>query len=268
MHQLTLFAQTEPAKVLKFPTPATHPKSQETGLEAIYPQPNYGTCLKCESSIIWPGLDTCKCSGCGYVATKFVTFSLEYPKVKPVEMVPVEPAPMTTTCESMPDTEPLKAWAKSIEETHATLTQIFKEESPIVTKATGKILSFSITTERAAAMGVPDPLIAGIKVCTRRAKWTAPTIAYYQRAYEEGLLIQAYSAMPFVTCKNPRKMADIRLTRRPYLEALGDMPEEDLIAEGGLWKTREEFIHTVCNGKPDPSLRVWVNWFEVVNICV
>ena len=32
------------------------------------------------------------------------------------------------------------------------------------------------------------------------------------------------------------------LTCRPYREKLGDFPEADLVAEGGLWKSVEEYI--------------------------
>jgi len=45
----------------------------------------------------------------------------------------------------------------------------------------------------------------------------------------------------------------VRLTHRPYLERLADMPSADLDAEGGYWTTLGEFI-----GDRDPSTRLAV----------
>lgn len=127
----------------------------------------------------------------------------------------------------------------------------------------GAVLSFHITTKRAAQLGKPDPLLAGVKVCTRRI-WADKTVRYYQRAYQEGLTIQAYSASTFARTLDPRKLADLRLTRAPYQQPLREMTAADLVAEGDLWSSVDEFISMICHRKPNPDLVVWVVWFEIV----
>lgn len=274
MQQLSLFEPTPaPAKVVPF-RPATPKPEPQEGIECIYPQPNYGIHIECNSPITHVGLDNCKCSMCGWIRTSKVVFSVDYPKdMASAKRLPVQPSAITEE-KNVTSPEPAKevrAWAESIEENYKAIKQLVEPISKkVITTppSAGKILSFSITTERAAAMGVPDPLLAGIKICTRRANQTAPTIAYYERAYKEGLILQAYSAMPFVKEKNPRKLGEFRLTKAPYEERLKDMPEEDLIAEGGLWATKEDFINTVCKGKPNPELKVRVYWFELVSCSI
>lgn len=128
------------------------------------------------------------------------------------------------------------------------------------------ILSFSITRKLAEKHGVADPLLSGKKTVTRRL-WADKTAARYETVYQRKQLVRAYSNAVFVPEPHKGKhIADIRLTTAPYQERLGDMPESDLLAEGGFWNTRDEFIYTVCKGKPNPDLVVWVCRFELVEV--
>jgi hypothetical protein len=67
---------------------------------------------------------------------------------------------------------------------------------------------------------------------------------------------QAYDSSPRA---GGRQIGMIKLTDRPYYESLLEMPESDLIAEGGLWQTRDEFISFIGG---DPLRRVAVIRFE------
>jgi len=92
------------------------------------------------------------------------------------------------------------------------------------------IISFAWTTK---------PLLEGRKTVTRR-DWTIGYLRKWQRAWDRGDLVHdAYNKLPF---RGGKCVGKIRLLCRPYLERLGDMPEEDLEAEGGLWDSLEEFI--------------------------
>jgi hypothetical protein len=92
-----------------------------------------------------------------------------------------------------------------------------------------------------------DVLLAGRKNCTRR-RWSDRYFRKWVKAWREGRHIHdAYDRLPIV---GGTKQADIRLTCEPYRERLGDMPEEDLEAEGGLWVSKEEFIE-LFGGDPE-----------------
>ncbi len=58
---------------------------------------------------------------------------------------------------------------------------------------------------------------------------------------------------------NPRnhgmKVGTFILTARPYRERLGDFPESDLAAEGGLWETVQDYID-LQGGDLDKQLTV------------
>lgn len=123
------------------------------------------------------------------------------------------------------------------------------------------ILSFSITSKLAKEKGVDDPLLTGQKTVTRRL-WKQTTAEKYQRIFHEQKLIHAWNNAPYVP--DSKQIASIILTAAPYQEKLGDMPESDLLAEGGLWATKDDFIRCVCSGKPNPDLVVWVCRFRKV----
>ncbi|MCT7953520.1 hypothetical protein NG798_27365 [Ancylothrix sp. C2] len=125
------------------------------------------------------------------------------------------------------------------------------------------IISFSITSKLAKEKGVDDPLLTGTKTVTRRL-WKQSTAEKYQRIFKNQEVVYAWDNAPYVL--GSKQIATIILTHQPYQEKLGDMPENDLLAEGGLWGTKDEFIRCVCKGKPNPDLVVWVCRFKVVNI--
>lgn len=113
------------------------------------------------------------------------------------------------------------------------------------------ILSFAWTN---------DVLLAGNKTCTRRV-WSDRTARAWVNAYQSDRLIHsAWNKCSFV--KGAKKVADIRLTQLPYQERLGDMPQSDLDAEGGLWASKNEFINLF--GSPDTV--VWVVRFDLKSV--
>lgn len=80
--------------------------------------------------------------------------------------------------------------------------------------------------------------LSGTKTVTRRA-WKISHEEQWQKYWDEGNLVHdAWDKLPF--CGGER-MGNFKLTCRPYREQLIDMPEEDLLAEGGMCETRSEF---------------------------
>jgi hypothetical protein len=98
-----------------------------------------------------------------------------------------------------------------------------------------------------------DALLGGHKTVTRR-NWSARTVSSCIKAFNRGMRVhQAWSQCSFVKGAHP--IALIEFTRVPYLERLADMPEADLIAEGGLWATKKEFID-LFGGAPQQMVLV------------
>jgi hypothetical protein len=99
-------------------------------------------------------------------------------------------------------------------------------------------------------------LVHGLKTCTRR-RWKPRTAAQFRaRTVHVG-----WSHLTRVA--GARRLVVIRATQDAYLERLGDMPEADLIAEGGMCATVGEFI-TLIEGHPDEQL--YVARFELVEV--
>ncbi len=114
------------------------------------------------------------------------------------------------------------------------------------------ILSFAWTSE---------VLLSGQKTCTRRS-FCNRTAQAWLKAYKNGRLVhQAWDKCAF--CRGAKKIADIRLTQPIYQECLGDMPESDLEAEGGLWASGQEFLDLFGG---NPNRVVWVVRFELVQV--
>lgn len=102
------------------------------------------------------------------------------------------------------------------------------------------ILSFSLTNKLAAKNNQPDPLIAGIKTCTRRM-WAEVQAERWCNAYCNGARThQAWSNSSYV--KSAYQMGFIHLTCEPYQEPLIMIPNEDLYHEGNFWHSKEEFF--------------------------
>jgi len=111
------------------------------------------------------------------------------------------------------------------------------------------ILSFAWTTEA---------LLAGRKTCTRR-RWSSRHYGAWRQAWREGRREhQAWDKSPRAGGK---RVGPIRLTCEPYKERLGDMPEGDVEAEGGIWESKREFIELFGG---DPDLAVVVIRFELI----
>lgn len=84
---------------------------------------------------------------------------------------------------------------------------------------------------------------AGKKTVTRRA-WKTSHLEQWVRFWDEGKLIhKAWSALPYV--EGAHYLQDFMLITRPYRERLCDMPEYDLVYEGGMCESVEEFIEFV-----------------------
>lgn len=99
------------------------------------------------------------------------------------------------------------------------------------------IVSFAWTTKA---------LLAGRKRCTRRM-WNDEYFDRWVYAWRAGRRVHdAYDRQPRF---NGHKIGEIRLTCEPYREKLADMPDSDLIEEGGLWENKEQFIELF--GSPD-----------------
>jgi hypothetical protein len=101
------------------------------------------------------------------------------------------------------------------------------------------IISFGLTV---------NELLSGTKTVTRRF-WSQRQIDTILRLYGRGR--REHQAWD----KNPRcggeRIGTIRLTCGPYQERLGDMPESDLAAEGGMCATLEEFRALVGKSADD-----------------
>ncbi len=93
------------------------------------------------------------------------------------------------------------------------------------------LISFAWTTPQ---------FLDGSKTVTRR-DWKDRTFAQWCKTWDEQRLTHdAWDKNP--RCKG-KKVGKFILTARPYRERLGDFPESDLAAEGGLWPTVQDYIN-------------------------
>jgi hypothetical protein len=84
--------------------------------------------------------------------------------------------------------------------------------------------------------------LSGCKTCTRR-DWPERYRRQWQRWYELGRVNHtAWDKVPFAGGK---RIGTFRLTCAPYAERLYDMPLIDLLAEGGMCKSREDFCDLI-----------------------
>lgn len=104
------------------------------------------------------------------------------------------------------------------------------------------IITFSTTIKLAQSQGKLDPLLSGIKTVTRR-KWKPSHAEAWLSNWEN--THKAYNKAAFL---QGEQIGTIKLTCKPYQERLKDMPEEDLIKEGDLWESTEEYFECIkCN---------------------
>ena len=102
--------------------------------------------------------------------------------------------------------------------------------------------------------------LSGKKTVTRK-DWLSRNTDRWQRWFD--LRKVEHDAYDTIPGRGGKKIGRIRLTERPYLEYLRDMPEEDLIHEGGMCDTLEKFYSFVgC----DPDRLMTVIRFEVIEV--
>lgn len=119
------------------------------------------------------------------------------------------------------------------------------------------IFSFALTSQLSKKLDKPDPLLNNIKTVTRRT-WSPGYASRVIKQYHEGKTVHdAWSMMPYA--RGAKRLGAIALVACPYLEKLEDMPNEDVVKEGDLWNSKEEFIKFV---KLSPNDSVWVVRFE------
>jgi hypothetical protein len=105
------------------------------------------------------------------------------------------------------------------------------------------IVSFALTTPQ---------FLDGSKTVTRRA-WCDRTFQQWCNHWDKGLMVHdAWDKLPR---SNGKKIGRFTLTARPYRERLGDFPESDLAAEGGLWPTVQDYID-LQGGDPEKVMVV------------
>jgi hypothetical protein len=93
----------------------------------------------------------------------------------------------------------------------------------------------------------------GIKDTTRRI-WKPRTLASWQKAWDEGRL--EHQAVDKCLAYGGKRIGVIKLVERPYLAALWDMTEPELIREGGMVDTVEEFIAKYFGGDKEWAVAV------------
>lgn len=101
------------------------------------------------------------------------------------------------------------------------------------------ILSFSMTKQE---------FLSGNKTVTRRT-WADSYHEMWERMWETNRLVHdAYDNIPRA---GGRKIGQFELINKPYREKLSDMPVDDLIAEGGMCSSIEEFIEFIGKNPND-----------------
>lgn len=98
-------------------------------------------------------------------------------------------------------------------------------------------------------------LLAGTKIVTRR-NWKPS----HAKKFKPGMQVKAWTAGPH---RKGKPVAIIQVDE-VYQERLADMHTSELVPEGGLWSTVEEFIAHNFDG--DAALVVTVLRFHVVEI--
>ncbi len=106
------------------------------------------------------------------------------------------------------------------------------------------ILSFAHTTQQ---------FLAGTKSVTRR-DWKPRQLEHWQRAWDLGRL--EHDAVDKDLRAGGKKIGRFRLTARPYLEPLKDMPDSDLAAEGFPQFTSTRQYIDLMDADPDEVFAV------------
>ena len=108
------------------------------------------------------------------------------------------------------------------------------------------ILSFGWTAKYLPPNGQKD---------TTRRLWKPRTIAAWQNQWDKDPL-KWHTAVNKSLAYGGSRIGRLQLLERPYEERLGDMPHADIIREGGMCSTVEEFIDLYFHGDPDQIVTV------------
>jgi len=101
------------------------------------------------------------------------------------------------------------------------------------------ILSFALTKRE---------FLSGNKTVTRRA-WSDEHFRMWARMWESKRLI--HDAWDNIPRAGGKKIGRLILTAKPYRERLEHMPEDDLLAEGGMCSTLHEFCALIGKSPKD-----------------
>jgi len=85
----------------------------------------------------------------------------------------------------------------------------------------------------------------GCKDATRRL-WSDRTFNSWLKAWDEGRLI--HDAVNKQLCYGGERIGKVEMIERPFLQFLYDMPDSDLIREGGMVNTVQEYVDTYFKG--------------------
>jgi hypothetical protein len=97
-----------------------------------------------------------------------------------------------------------------------------------------------------------NEFLSGIKTVTRR-DWAERRFRQWCKWWDCGRVIHdAWDKAPFA---GGHKIGSFIMTRRPYLERLADMPVSDLVAEGNMVSSLEEYFNLI-NKKPEDIVTV------------
>ena len=100
-----------------------------------------------------------------------------------------------------------------------------------------------------------DCLLHGGKTVTRRV-WSDAYANHFIKRFERGLTVPAFDKDRRYGGK---QIGELHLTHRPYKEWISQMPVADLVAEGGMCATAQEFIDKYFDGRDQ---QVWVIRFQ------
>ncbi len=107
------------------------------------------------------------------------------------------------------------------------------------------IISFGWTSQHLPPKGTKD---------TTRRKWKPRTMAAWQRAWDNGKL--THTAVDKCMAYGGKQIGTITLIERPYWELLSDMPDSDLVREGGMVGSVPEFIDKYFDGNGNQQVAV------------
>ncbi|MEO0987547.1 MAG: hypothetical protein AAFY20_18705 [Cyanobacteria bacterium J06639_14] len=93
----------------------------------------------------------------------------------------------------------------------------------------------------------------GPKDTTRRI-WKPRTLAAWQKAFDQGRLI--HTAVDKCLAYGGQRIGTVTLLERPFLQVLHQMPASDLIREGGMGSSVDEYIEQYFKGNASQEVAV------------